>query len=408
MDLRSHSPYSLLKNGIIRSYPSISSNENTDVAIMGAGITGALTGWHLAKSGFSVVVLDRRHAGMGSTAASTSILQYELDVPLLKLQEFVGRKNAEKSYSLCLEAIDDLESIAGLLKMSEDFERSPSLQLASFKKDVEQLKKECVARKNIGIDVDFLDEKALREKFQVDRPGGLISSKAAQVDAYKLTHALLKDIERMGGKVYDHSSVTKIIHHKESVQLKLDGNFNVNAKKLVIACGYESLNYLPKKIEELSSTYVILSEPFSEQEFWYQNSLIWETAVPYMYLKITTDNRILVGGRDSAFQNPSKRDALLNTKALQLEKDFRKLFPHIPFKTDFKWAGTFSSSKDGLPYIGSIPERANTYFALGYGGNGITFSLIGAQIINDIMHGKKRKDDNLFDFQRLSRRRRVA
>ena len=400
MDLRSHSPYSLLKNGIIRSYPSISSNEKADVAIMGAGITGALAGWHLAKSGFNVVILDKRHAGMGSTAASTSLLQYEIDVPLINLQKLVGKEDADKSYLLCRKAIDDLEEISNKLKLQKDFQRSPSLQLASYKKDVEQIKKECVARRNIGIDVDFLDAKEIKRKFKLKSNGGLISSDAAQVDSYKLTHALLKDIERMGGKVYDHSNVTKIRHSKQSVELTLDAHFKVKAKKLVIACGYESLQYLPKKIEDLSSTYVILSEPLPEQEFWYKNSLIWETATPYLYLKVTPESRILVGGRDSPFQNAAKRDALLNTKARQLESAFKKLFPHIPFKTDFKWAGTFSSSKDGLPYIGSIPERPNTYFALGFGGNGITFSLLAAQIINDIIKGRKRTDDGVFDFDR--------
>jgi glycine/D-amino acid oxidase-like deaminating enzyme len=180
----------------------------------------------------------------------------------------------------------------------------------------------------------------------------------------------------------------------------MDAGCQVQAKKLVIACGYESLQYLPKKIEKLSSTYVILSEPLPDQDFWYKNSLIWETANPYLYLKVTPDNRILVGGRDSDFQNAVKRDALLKTKAHQLETAFKKLFPHIPFKTDFQWAGTFSSSKDGLPYIGSIAERPNTYFALGYGGNGITFSLLAAQIISKIMTGKKRPDDGAFDFIR--------
>ena len=375
---------------------------------MGAGITGALTGWHLSKMGFNVVIVDRRHAGMGSTAASTSLLQYEIDVPLVALQEIVGKENAERSYVFCRDAIYELEKIAATLKMSEDFQRSPSLQLASFKKHVHRLEKECVARRNIGIDVDFLDPKAIKNKFHIESHGGLISSDAAQVDSYKLTHALLKDIERMGGRIFDHSNVTAIHHAKNNVELTVEPGFNVKAKKLVIACGYESLQYLPKKIEDLSSTYVILSEPFPKQEFWFKNSLIWETAIPYLYMKVTSDYRILVGGCDSPFQNASRCDALMKTKTLQLERAFKKLFPHIPFKTDFQWAGTFSSSKDGLPYIGSIPERPNTYFALGFGGNGITFSLIGAQIITDMLLGKKRKDEGLFSFDRLLTRRRMA
>jgi glycine/D-amino acid oxidase-like deaminating enzyme len=83
MDLRSHYPYWLLKNGIINNYPSLQQNETCDIAIIGAGISGALTAWYLCKAGFKIIIIDKRDAGTGSTAASTALLQYEIDVPLI-------------------------------------------------------------------------------------------------------------------------------------------------------------------------------------------------------------------------------------------------------------------------------------------------------------------------------------
>jgi glycine/D-amino acid oxidase-like deaminating enzyme len=128
--------------------------------------------------------------------------------------------------------------------------------------------------------------------------------------------------------------------------------------------------------------------------------LIWETATPYLYLRTTNDNRILIGGKDIPFTNPVKRDRLINQKTKTLERSFTKLFPEIGFKTDFKWAGAFASTKDGLPYIGSIPQKPHTYFALGFGGNGITFSAIAANIIRDLLAGKKNADAGIFSFDR--------
>ncbi|WP_315822235.1 FAD-dependent oxidoreductase [Paraflavitalea speifideaquila] len=81
MDLRSDKPYALLKHGLGHVYPSLRKDQKADVAIIGAGITGALVGWHLLQKGIQPVIIDRRHAGMGSTAASTSLLQYEIDTP---------------------------------------------------------------------------------------------------------------------------------------------------------------------------------------------------------------------------------------------------------------------------------------------------------------------------------------
>src|ERR1700733_2564601 len=100
MDLYSNSPYWLLKNGLLNSYPSVAKNYSTEVVIMGAGISGALMGYHLKEAGFDFMIVDRRHVGMGSTAASTALIQYEIDQPLRKLIGKVGEKNALRSYQL--------------------------------------------------------------------------------------------------------------------------------------------------------------------------------------------------------------------------------------------------------------------------------------------------------------------
>lgn len=83
-----------------------------------------------------------------------------------------------------------------------------------------------------------------------------------------------------------------------------------------------------------------------------------------------------------------------------LQQAFLKKMPHIPLKADFSWAGAFAITKDGLPYIGCIPERPDTYFALGFGGNGITFSVIAAEIIHDLILERKNEHVQLFSFNR--------
>lgn len=96
------------------------------------------------------------------------------------------------------------------------------------------------------------------------------------------------------------------------------------------------------------------------------------------------------------------REANQKEKSKALLTAFHKLLPSLPFKTDFTWSGDFSSSKDGLPYIGAVPERKNTFFALGFGGNGIVFSVVAAQIITGLLTNKKDPDADIFSFNRLS------
>ncbi len=400
MDLRSHYPYNLLKSGFIQSYPSLKKNLTTDVAIVGAGITGALVAWHLAKAGIDVVVLDKRHVGMGSTAASTALLQYEIDTPLIELQKRVGVEKANMAYLLCKKAIYDLKDICNKLDVESNFTLNPSFQFASRPSHLRNLEMEYKIRKSIGFKVEFFSAADVHEKFHFRKSGGIFSQDGGQVDAYRLTHGLLREVQTLGGKVFDHSPVISMEHNKKHSVLTVSNKIRVKARKTVIACGYESNQYLKKKIEDLASTYCIITEPLPNAKPWHKNSLIWETAVPYLYMKIVEDNRIIIGGKDVPFYDPVKRDKLIPGKTKQLEKSFNKLFPNINIRTDFQWAGTFSGTKDGLPYIGLSPDQPNLFFALGFGGNGITFSLIAAQILRDKFLGIKTDNDELFSFNR--------
>jgi glycine/D-amino acid oxidase-like deaminating enzyme len=401
MDLHTSENFWPIKNGLIQDFPSLKKSINTDVVIIGAGISGALVADQLCKEGFEVVILDKRHSGLGSTAASTALLQYEIDTPLFKLIDKVGDDHAVRSYGLCLKAIDDLEKLSSKFPLKSDFKRKPSFQFTSFKYQLKDHKKELELRQKFKISkATWLEPKEIKEYFGFTKLGGILSRDGAEVDPFKLAHNLIKSHWKKNLSLYDNTEVVNIEHKRDGVVLKTNTGHQVKAKKLVIACGYESQKYLSKNVEIQKSTYAIVSEVIEEKKLWHKNALIWETADPYIYLRTTADNRILIGGKDDDFYNPQKRDLNLPVKARALEKEFKKLFPKIPFRTDYKWAGTFCGTKDGLPYIGGIPERPHTYFALGFGGNGITFSMIAAQIIRDLVSGRKNDDQKMFSFQR--------
>jgi len=400
MNLYEQNPYWLMKNGIVASYPSLDSDLSVDVAIMGAGISAALTAWYLRRSGLKVAVFDRRHVGMGSTAASTAFLQYEIDTPLTELSQFIGEQNAVKSYELCRKAIYDIRDICSALKPKFDFHLVPSLQYASFNTHTDKLKQEYQLRKKHGFKVKWLETGDITDTFGFNAPGAIFSEDGGEVDAYLLTHTLLKDYCKHGHNVYNNTHITDIVHDRQAVTLKTHNGFRIKAKKLVIACGYESLKYVPKKIADIHSTYAMVSEPLDEKYFWHRNSLVWETATPYMYFRVVSDNRILIGGRDDPYHHPHIAPSLISKKTEQLANAFLKKMPYIPLKPDFSWEGAFAITKDGLPYIGSIPERPNTYFALGFGGNGITFSVIAAEILQDLILGRRNENEKLFEFNR--------
>ena len=263
------------------------------------------------------------------------------------------------------------------------------------------LELEFASRKKAGLDVQLLNEKDIANQFGFVSQAAILSAQGATTNAYLLTHALLQDSIKKGLLVFDRTEISKIIYHKRSLKLHTLNGSIISAGKMVNAAGYEITGFIEKKIVMLHSTYALASENLSANTLpWKNKAMLWNTADPYIYMRMTEDNRIILGGRDEIFYSPQKRDKLIRRKTALLKKDFEKLFPEINFIPEFSWTGTFGATKDALPYIGNYSKTPLTYYALGFGGNGITFSVIAAGIIRDLIVGKKNKDQDLFSFSR--------
>ncbi|MBA3531676.1 MAG: FAD-dependent oxidoreductase [Ardenticatenales bacterium] len=400
MDLRSGQPFWPLKNGLLVSYPILKQALTCEVAIIGAGITGAMVAYSLSAAGVDCVVLDKRDAGFGSTSASTALLQYEIDIPLHELMEQIGEERAVRSYLACREALYLIEQLVGALDDDCGFAWKPSLYVASSEKDVEALKKEFVLRHASGIKLAFLTQEEIEALYSFSRPAALLSQEAAQVDAYRLTHRLLQKASEQGTCIFDRTEVTQYEATPDGVRLTTDRGCEVWAKRVVFATGYESQQFLQQPIVDLKSTYALVSEPLTEFTGWYERSLIWETARPYFYLRTTEDDRAIIGGKDDPFRNPRARDRLIARKSRALQKQFCQMFPAIDMDIAYAWAGTFGETKDGLAYIGESQEFPKGYFALGFGGNGMTYGILAAEIIRDLYLGRENSKCELFGFER--------
>jgi glycine/D-amino acid oxidase-like deaminating enzyme len=281
------------------------------------------------------------------------------------------------------------------------YELKGSLYYAAYKKHISFLKEEYEARKRSGFKVSYLDAGAVKDQYGFNAPAAIFSDHGAQTDAYLFTHCLHQYNIKKGAQVFDRSAVVKITEHKNAVKFWTAEGNRIDAKKIVYATGYEVVQFIKKPVVKLKSTYAVASEHFEKPvSFWKGNAMMWNTADPYFYMSTTPDDRIIIGGRDENFSDATKRNELIDQKSIKLVNDFKKLFPHISFVPEFKWAGTFGSTKDGLPYIGTYKENSHSYFALGFGGNGIIFSQVAGEIIADIIKGKKNKDAAIFSFAR--------
>ena len=155
VDPISGKPFWSLRNGLVASYPSLDASVECHVAVLGAGITGALVAWHLAAAGVKVVVVDKRDVATGSTSASTCLLQYEVDVPLHRLVKLVGEDHTVRACRACHAALGKIATLDRLLGGDHGFQRTESVQGASRADHLPGLRRELALRRRQGFEVEW-------------------------------------------------------------------------------------------------------------------------------------------------------------------------------------------------------------------------------------------------------------
>jgi glycine/D-amino acid oxidase-like deaminating enzyme len=403
MDLLSSRPFLPIRDGLPATFPPLEENVDCDVAIIGGGISGALIASLLTTAGLAVVLLDCREVAHGSTAGNTGLILYELDVMLHRLVRRIGRVKAERAYLRCCDAVTGLERLIRRTRIECGFERKGSLYVAATADHVPRLAREFEARRAAGLDVEWWPRRRIAAESSLPHRAAILSRKAAQMDAYRFTYGLLLAAQRNGARIYDRTEVKRWVARRRDAELFTARGSRVRARHLVVATGYESETFLPTRIGALHSTYALASEPISRGEFvgWPADQcLLWDNGNPYFYLRTTADQRAIIGGYDENFYGPDARDRLLPAKVRALKRRFRQFFPDIALEVATAWAGTFGVTTDGLPFIGQHPEVPHAWFALGFGGNGTTFSFIAAEIIREALLGRVDPDAALFGFNR--------
>ena len=400
--VRSGEAYWLLRNGIGDAGPELTESIHCDIAIVGAGITAALVADALISTGKRIVVLDARDVAQGSTAASTALLQYEIDTHLVDLVEMLGAESAMRAYRACAASFAMLEQRFPELLPHTGYERRPSLYLASDEKAVDTLRAELGARRNIGLACEWLEADELRRRFGCQRPGAILSALGGQMDPYRLARALFSACQRHGARLFARTKVTDIVAAPEAMQVHTAGGHTVTAAHVLVCAGYESLEFLPHEVAEVNNTFALVTEPLAKRAWLDTLPLMWESARPYLYLRGTPDGRLLVGGADVPFKNAVARDLLLPRQVRRLQEQYAELFGAELPPVAHAWAGSFAETRDGLPYIGRVPGMdPRLQFALCYGGNGITYSVHAGEIIRAGIEGREHALGAVFGFGRM-------
>ncbi len=362
-------------------------NLSCDALIVGGGITGSLVAERLTRQGLDVIVIDRELPGRGSTTASTAMLLWEIDRSLTELTGIYGFERASRAYRASFEAVTGLKSLVLQNGIACEMRDRNSLYLAAGNTGKELLEEHRL-RERAGLPGDFLDHSRLLDAFGIARAAAIVSPGAAEADPVELSRGLLRTAVSRGARVFEGEAVDYDLSSR-AVCVALDNGRQIDARAVILATGYVMPAMVHSTIQTVSSSWAVATRP-QPQNLWKDRALIWEDSKDYLYARTTSSGRIIIGGEDSEdIIEPEARDGMIPEKSRRLTEKLAALWPNADRDIEFCWAGTFDTTSDGLPLIGPVPGSAGVYAAYGYGGNGITFSFLAAQLIGDLIAGSR-------------------
>lgn len=386
-------------------YPILRGHQETEVAIVGGGMTGAMIAEAFTRIGVNVAVIEAGRIGHGSTAANTALLLQEPDYDLGSLSEQYGAATARRIWQLSSNAARDFVETIRRLKIDCDLHERDSLYYTLDPGKTEELQRELRRRRAAGLSGSWLTPRALGRISGLHGAGAIRTRGNAQLNPLAACRGLIRAAARNGARLFERSSVRRIAKVDDGVRLYTRAG-TVDAIQVVIATGYATKYFRPLAGRfRMRHTYVLATNTagwIARRRLGLGQVMLWDTARPYHYVRWTDDHRLLLGGADHPLKPGARRDRQFADATQKLRDYFETLYPTLAdVGIETAWEGLFAMTPDSLPYIGPHRRYPKHAFALGYGGNGMTFAALAARILVEQWQGIRSKDHDLFAFNRF-------
>lgn len=364
-----------------------------DIAICGAGVMGAMLAERLAAAGLSVAMVDRRTPVSGSTAASTALVLWEADVPLSHLAARIGEEAAVRRWRAVRRAVGALARRIDGAGLDADRIDRPSVYIAGDLLDADGLAAEAAMRRTYGFPSELLAPDETAERFGIAPVAALVSGESYETDPVKLSLSLIARARASGASVSFPVDLRTIAHRADHVVLRTSGG-PIRARHAILATGYERATLFLPEAFGLHTSYAIATAP-GVAPLWRENAMIWQASERYIYARADAEGRIIAGGGDEPFIDPHHRDLLIPGKAAAIASALGRTVGKEIVAHD-RWAAMFGMSPDGLPAIGRAANAERIWLASGFGGNGISFAALAAEIIAGALTGEPHPDAEAF------------
>lgn len=387
----------------IPRYEPLTRDLDADVCIIGAGMAGVSVGYHLARAGKRVIILDDGPPGGGESGRTTAHLANAWDDRYYHVEKELGQKAAQLIADSHTAAINWIERIVKLEDIDCGFERLDGYLFAGSPDREQSLEEELQAARRAGlVDVQMLDHAPA--PFHTGRV--LRYPNQGQFHPLRYLEGLLRAIARDGGQVFSGSHVNGIEAPKDGQpgKVTVESGKSVTCRDIVVCTNSPVNDWVTMHTKQAPyRTYVVgLRVPKDSVP----RVLLWDDLDPYHYVRVAgaaveeADHDILiVGGEDRKTGQYENDDQGERFRAL--EEWTRDRFP-MAMDVVYRWSGQVMEPTDSVAFIGRNPNEQHVYICTGDSGMGMTHTTIAGVLISDLVLGRENPWTELYDPSRVT------
>lgn len=370
--------------------PELIGAHEVDIAVLGAGYSGLSTALHLAEKGYKVAVVEGARIGWGASGRNGGQIVNGLNASLQTIGKRYGQDTANFVAGLVTEGGDIIRERVATYGIQCDL-KPGNVFAALTDAHLRELEARLRLWRSHGIDSqEMLGADQMRAHVATDRyVGGMIDRKGGHMHPLNLALGEAAAIESLGGRIFEMSPVTSVETDAARPALRT-ARGEIRARTLVL-CGNAYLGGVVPALENRImpvSTQIMATEPLGDlaRTLMPADTCVEDVRYILDYFRMSADGRLLFGG-GTVYGGADPSDI----KA-KLWKNMLKVFPQLAAtRIDYAWSGNFALSFSRVPQMGRI--GANTYFAHGYSGHGVTGSHTFGRILAEAIHGDATRFD---------------
>lgn len=379
---------------LLTQLPALDADLQTDVCIVGGGISGMTAAYLLAREGRSVAVLDDGPIGSGETGRTTAHLSNAFDDRYYEVERLFGERGAHIVAESHTTAIDKIEEIVRDEGIDCDFDRVDGYLFVPPDWSKVILDREISAARRAGLhDVEWVDRAPIND---FDTGRCLRFPRQAQFDPLKYLEGLARCIIQHKGRIYAHTHVDKM---DDPACVTTSNGFVIESTAVVVATNIPVNDTILLSTREGKYRSYVIGAHVPRGSV--TKALFWDTADPYHYVRIQATDEdhdiLIVGGEDAKAGEHDDGDE----RFAELYRWTRKRFPMIG-RIEFCWSGHIVEPTDGVAFIGRMPlSERNIFVVTGDSGQGMTHGTIAGILLTDLIQGRQNEWADIYNPSRL-------